>query len=61
MLNPYLTELIDDDRVKIIFQACAEVTSRIGRKASPDGHLVGTLSELHAIKSLSFTLSPHST
>ena len=61
MINPYLTELIDGDRVKIIFQACAEVTSRIGCIASPDGHLVGSLSELHAIKILTFTLAPHST
>ena len=61
MVPIYLTELIDGDRVKIIFQTCAEVTSRTGRKASPDGHLVGTLGELHAAKTLGLTLAPQST
>ena len=56
-----LAEMSDSDLVKLIFQACAEVTSRTGRKASPDGHLVGTLGELHAAKTLGLTLAPQST
>ena len=56
-----LAEVSDSDLVKLIFRACAEVTSRTGRKASPDGHLVGTLGELHAAKTLGLTLAPQST
>ena len=56
-----LAEVSDSDLVKLIFRACAEVTSRTGRKASPDGHLVGTLGELHAAKVLGLTLAPQST
>ena len=51
----------DNELVQLIFQACAEVTRRTGRRASPDGHLVGTLGELHAAKALDLTLAPQST
>ena len=61
MESQRLAQVSDSDLVKLIFQACAEVTSRTGRKASPDGHLVGTLGELHAAKTMGLTLAPPST
>ena len=61
MINQYLAELSDSDLVKIIVQACAEVTSLARRKAIPDRHRVGSLGELHATKTLSLTLAPQST
>ena len=61
MQHDELSELDDDDLIALIFRACAEVTARTGRKASPDGHLVGTLGELHAAKVLNLTLATPST
>jgi hypothetical protein len=61
MNSRQITDMSDDELVQLIFQACAEVTRRTGRKASPDGHLVGTLGELHAAKVLGLTLAPQST
>jgi len=39
-----------------IFQACAELSNRSGRSISPDGHLVGSLGELHAANTLGLRL-----
>lgn len=34
--------------IREIFVACAELSGRLGRPISPDGHLVGSLGELYA-------------
>lgn len=49
-------EQTDDDLVRLIFQACAELSSRSGRSVSPDGHLVGSLGEIHAAHALGLRL-----
>ena len=46
----------DDDLVRQIFQACAELSRRSGRSVSPDGHLVGSLGEIHAARALGLSL-----
>jgi len=46
----------DDDLVHLIFQACAELSRRSSRSVSPDGHLVGSLGEIHAARALNLRL-----
>ena len=46
----------DEELVQLIFQACAELSTRTGRSVSPDGHLVGSLGEIHAKNVLGLTL-----
>ena len=46
----------DDDLVRLIFQACAELSRRSSRSVSPDGHLVGSLGEIHAARALNLKL-----
>ena len=46
----------DSELVRLIFDACAELSSRSGRRVSPDGHLVGSLGEIHAAHILGLTL-----
>lgn len=49
-------EQTDDDLVRLIFQACAELSRRSGRSVSPDGHLVGSLGEIYAAQALGLRL-----
>jgi len=49
-------EQTDDDLVRLIFQACAELSRRSGRSVSPDGHLVGSLGEIYAAQTLGLHL-----
>jgi len=42
----------DDDLVRLIFQARAELSPRSSRSVSPNGHLVGSLDEIHAARAL---------
>ncbi len=49
-------EQTEDDLVRLIFQACAELSRRSGRSVSPDGHLVGSLGEIHAAHALGLRL-----
>lgn len=49
-------EQTDDDLVRLIFQACAKLSRRSGRRVSPDGHLVGSLGEIHAAHALGLRL-----
>jgi hypothetical protein len=53
-------EQADDELVRLVFQACAELSRRTGRSVSPDGHLVGSLGEIHAASQLGLTLQPAS-
>jgi len=46
----------DEDLVHLIFQACAELSRRTSRSVSPDGHLVGSLGEIHAARVLDLRL-----
>lgn len=46
----------DEELVRLIFQACANLSSRSGRRISPDGHLVGSLGEIYAARTLGLTL-----
>jgi len=50
-------EQSDDDLVRLIFEACAELSRRSGRSVSPDGHLVGSLGEIHAAQALGLRLA----
>ncbi|MBU6244155.1 MAG: hypothetical protein KGP12_02965 [Actinomycetales bacterium] len=47
----------DEELVRLIFQACAELSRRSGRSVSPDGHLVGSLGEIYAARTLGLTLA----
>lgn len=49
-------EQTDADLVRLIFQACAELSRRSRRSVSPDGHLVGSLGEIYAAQELGLTL-----
>lgn len=49
-------EQTDADLVRLIFQACAELSHRGGRSVSPDGHLVGSLGEIYAAQALGLRL-----
>ena len=49
-------EQTDDELVRLIFRACAELSRRSGRSVSPDGHLVGTLGEIYAARALGLRL-----
>jgi hypothetical protein len=49
-------EQTDDDLVRLIFQACAELSHRSGRSVSPDGHLVGSLGEIYAAQAFGLRL-----
>jgi len=49
-------EQTDDDLVRLIFEACAELSRRSGRSVSPDGHLVGSLGEIYAAQALGLRL-----
>jgi len=46
----------DEELVRLIFESCAELSSRSGRSVSPDGHLVGSLGEIHAAQALGLKL-----
>jgi len=46
----------DEELVRLIFRACATLSSRSGRSVSPDGHLVGSLGEIYAARTLNLTL-----
>ncbi len=45
-------EPTEDELVRSIFEACAELSRRSGRSVSPDGHLVGSLVEIYAAQEL---------
>ncbi len=49
-------EPTDDELVRSIFWACAELSLRSGRSVSPDGHLVGSLGEIYAAQELGLRL-----
>jgi hypothetical protein len=49
-------EPTDDELVRLIFRACAELSRRSGRSVSPDGHLVGSLGEIYAARALGLRL-----
>ena len=49
-------EPTDDELVRSIFAACAELSRRSGRSVSPDGHLVGSLGEIYAAQELGLRL-----
>ena len=46
----------DEELVRSIFDACAELSRRSARSVSPDGHLVGSLGEIFAARELDLTL-----
>ena len=46
----------DEDLVRLIFQACTELSRRTSRSVSPDGHLVGSLGEIYAARALNLKL-----
>jgi len=47
----------NEELVRSIFDACAELTRRSSRRVSPDGHLVGSLGEIYAAEELGLTLA----
>jgi len=49
-------EPTDDELVRSIFEACAELSRRSGRSVSPDGHLVGSLGEIYAAQEFGLRL-----
>ena len=49
-----------EELIRSIFTACAELSDRLGRPVSPDGHLVGSLGEIFARDQLGLTLMPPS-
>lgn len=46
----------NQELIQLVFRACAELSDRLGRPISPDGHLVGSLGELFARDLLGLTL-----
>ena len=49
-----------EDLVRRIFETCAELSRRTSRSVTPDGHLVGSLGEIHAASILNLTLETQS-
>jgi len=47
----------NEELVRSIFDACAELSRRSSRSVSPDGHLVGSLGEIYAAEELGLTLA----
>jgi len=47
----------NEELVRSIFEACAELSGRSSRSVTPDGHLVGSLGEIYAAEELGLTLA----
>lgn len=50
----------NEELIKEVFAACAELSERLRRPVSPDGHLVGSLGEVVARDRLGLELMPPS-
>ena len=50
----------NEELIKEVFAACAELSKRLRRPVSPDGHLVGSLGEVVARDRLGLELMPPS-
>jgi len=50
-------EATNEELVRSIFEACAELSRRSSRSVSPDGHLVGSIGEIYAAEELGLTLA----
>lgn len=50
----------NEELIKEVFAACAELSNRFGRPVSPDGHLVGSLGEVFVRDRMGLELMPPS-
>ena len=50
-----------DELIREVFAACQRLSELTGRPVSPDGHLVGSLGEVHAASALDLDLATPST